>query len=173
MNKGDIMIRKANKFDTFDIDEVHIESYKETYKEFITPEVLNNMDSKRTQRIKDMIEEIKHENPYLVAIEDDRIVGVLKYGKSNNKVHPESAEINAIYLREECQGKGTGTKLFNECIKEVSIEYDDLVVSCLDKEPANEFYKKLGGKLDHQITEDGLTENVYYFSNIKELNKTK
>lgn len=167
------MIRKANIFDSFEIDEVHVESYKETYKKFITLEVLNNMKSKRTQRIKDMIEEIKHSNPYLVAIEDNNIVGVIKYGKSNDSVHPGSVEIDAMYLLKEYQGKGIGTELFNECIKEVSNEYDDLVVRCLDKEKANDFYKKMGGVLDHQTNDDGLVENIYYFSDIKNMNKTK
>ena len=58
----------------------------------------------------------------------------------------------------------------NELIK---LNYNDMVIGCISKNPANEFYKHIGGILSSQRpytkTGDDLQENIYYFKDIKSL----
>nr|WP_312578007.1 GNAT family N-acetyltransferase [Sedimentibacter sp.] len=116
--------------------------------------------------------QIQNNNTYLIALVNDKIVGMLMYGKSRDDKYKESGEINAIYILKEYQGKGIGKKLFLEAIKYLVDEnYDNMIIGCLEGNPSNNFYIKMGGKLDYKtefnIGGKGYLKNVFYFNDIK------
>ena len=52
--------------------------------------------------------------------------------------------------------------------------YKDMIIGCLVDNPSNDFYKHVGGKLVDNSplklpNNQTLIENIYYYSNIKEL----
>lgn len=82
-----------------------------------------------------------------VALDDDRIVGFAAAGPAHDGAPPgHDAEIYAIYLDKDQQGKGTGRALFDAC--RLWTGGRALVVWVLEKNaPARAFYERLGGRV--------------------------
>lgn len=160
-------IRKAKMNDFKIIDDVHIACYREIYNGFITPKIENNMELSKDERLKEIEKQIKDSNPYILAFVDEKLVGVIKYGVSDNL---KDAEIKAMYILEEYHHQDIDKKLFLSAIDELKDKYDTMILGCLDGLEDNEFYLKMGGKLIEQIKDNGILENIYYYSDIKSIN---
>jgi len=77
-------------------------------------------------------------------------------------------EILSLYLLKEYQGRGLGNELFNYSLnKLILMGYKDYIISCLDKNKTNNFYKKMGGKYYKykykKIGDKEYKENFYHF----------
>lgn len=83
-----------------------------------------------------------------------------------DKLYSNTGEIFALYLDSKYQHQGYGKEL-------IKLNYNDMVIGCISKNPANEFYKHIGGILSltrpYTKTGDDLQENIYYFKDIKSL----
>jgi len=111
--------------------------------------------------------QLQDNNPYLIALVNGKIVGMVLYGKSRDDKHKKSVGINAIYVLKEYHGNGIGKKLFLEAvIYLVDENYNSIIIGCLEGNPSNNFYIKMGGKIDYktECTIDGKNyiENVFY-----------
>jgi GNAT superfamily N-acetyltransferase len=159
-------IRLASIDDIEGIALVHVESWKTTYKGIISESFLTNLSIEgRIKNWKWTFNNL-NQDEFIYVIEDNlnQIVGFINGGKSReSELDDYTAELYAIYLLQEVQGKGYGRQLFNiliEALKEK--EYNKLMLWVLENNPSINFYKKLGGKYISkkgiQIGEDKLTE---------------
>lgn len=173
-------IKEIEYDDIEDYMNVNITSWQESYKGIVDDEFLDEINNNRDKYIKKQqdkyYEDKKDLEKKFILIVDNKVVGMTSIGQTRDPKHPECGEIYSIYLSNEVKGKGLGKILFLNNIKElINLGFNDIVIGCLSKNPSNEFYKHMGGELidtyKRKIGNQELDENVYYFSNIKELIK--
>lgn len=158
-------IRLASVHDIEGIAQVHLESWKSTYKGIISKSFLSNLAIERRIESWKWTFENLNEDEVIYILEDDfgNIVGFVNGGKSTEAELGFNAELYAIYLLEEVQGNGYGKLLFNRLIETLKQRnYQSLMLWVLKDNPSINFYKKLGGQyiLEKEIIigEDKLTE---------------
>lgn len=156
------MIRKAKTTDASSIVYINITSWKETYKSIFPTSFLDKLDPYDNVNIERCINNI---GEYIVYTEDDKVLGFARYGKNKKDYDDNYGEIYALYVDNNHHGKKIGSKLVNHILKIMPYEY--LLISTLKDNKANEFYKKIGGKLIGEckfILEDKeYTENIYLY----------
>jgi GNAT superfamily N-acetyltransferase len=116
----------------------------------------------------------KGDSVFVVALVQKQMVGMLRYSKSSSDKTLREAEIRAFYILEEYQKMGLGTKMLRFAAKEMlDVGYKDLVICCIDKNPANQFYRKAGGvqtcTRSFHLAGKTYQDNMYYFSDLKKL----
>lgn len=171
-----IEIRKGNPEDLEEITYVNRKTWKTTYPTIIEQDFLNNISltiPKDVLEIKKR-EIIEKKANYIVALDNNKVIGMLKYLTTNNKNYKDTAEIQALYLLEKYQKKGIGKQMVNIAIKEMlKNNYKNMIIGCLEENPSNEFYKKIGGKYigkrDFLLNGKTYRENVYFYKNIAEM----
>lgn len=156
--------RKAKKEDAERIVDISINSWKETYKNTFPEGFLSSLDQKRDTSIEKCINNI---DEYVVAIEDDKVVGFARIG-ANKKDYPDNyGEIYSLYLDNEYRSKKIGTDIVNYSFDLLKEKYDHCLISTLDNNSANEFYQKIGGKnigtCEFELQDDSYTENIYQY----------
>lgn len=162
------MIRKIEIFDLASIQKITTVSWNETYRGIVPNEFLDELfinEEDRINKLTNKYEEIK--DNYLVLDIESNVVGFVKYGKSNE--YENYGEIYALYILKEYQGYGYGKLLVNEAIKNIKdMGYNKMIISCLEGNKANDFYKHIGGicKEKRIFKLLNLPENVYFFENI-------
>lgn len=80
-----IIIRKANIEDAKEIVEVKMSSWLTSYKGLIPDEVLKNRQDTMKERIIKTEKQIKEYNNIYVAVDNDKVIGTMSYGKSRNE----------------------------------------------------------------------------------------
>lgn len=163
-----MQIRKAKIEDAKQIIYINAIGWKDTYKDIFPNDFLNNLDPYST----DSIEKCKKNiNQYAVCEFDGEIVGIVRYGKNKKELEDNFGEIYALYLKKGFKKKGIGTELVNFAFNELKKDFSSCVISTLIQNSANEFYKKIGGKListcDFKLGDNLYKENVYEFELIK------
>lgn len=165
-----IKIRKGNVEDLKDIIVVNKKTWKTTYNGIIDTEFLKKVSLEATpEEIKNRAEQIQNNKAqYIVAEDDKKIIGMLKLIKAPNKEYGEIPEVQALYILKEYQKNGVGSKLIDEAKEMLRNEkYSKMQIGCIDGNPSNEFYKKIGGKFAVQrmfeLEGKNYNENVYIF----------
>lgn len=135
------MIRKAQKPDANKIIEINIKSWKTTYNKIFPAKFLDKLDTKKEESVQKCINNI---NEYFVYEINNNVVGFIKIGKNKKGYSNEYGEIYALYIEESYQNMKIGTKLINYALNILKEKYKYVLVSTLEKNTANDFYKKLG-----------------------------
>ena len=153
------MIRKATIQDAKDIATINIRSWKQTYKGIFPQEFLDNLtvNDENIEKCQNKIKE------YAVYIKDNKIVGIIRYGKNKKGYDNNYGEIYALYIDSKYHHQGIGKELVKYVINELKNNYDYILVS-------NTFYQKIGGKLIGKS--NFILENKSYLENLYEF-KTK
>ncbi len=156
------MIRKAIIQDAKDIVGINIMSWKQTYKGIFPQEFLDNLtvNNENIEKCQNKIKE------YAVYIEDNHVVGFIRYGKNKKGYNASYGEIYALYIDSNYQQKGFGKKLVKYSLNELKNNYHSILVSTLINNPANTFYQKIGGKLIGNSK--FILENKEYLENLYE-----
>ena len=84
-----------------------------------------------------------------VCEENNKILGVIRFGKPSDNSETYNSEIHALYVEPSLKGKGIGTKLF-EFAKKYFIEKNttSMIIWCLKNNlPSIKFYEKMGGSI--------------------------
>ncbi|MBO4815926.1 MAG: GNAT family N-acetyltransferase [Clostridia bacterium] len=136
-------IEKPKKEDAEEIAKLVIDSWQTTYKGLIDENYLNNMNVEEAKNRWE--KEIEGNKKILIYKENDKIVGVIKYGESESE--KENGEIYVLYVKPEEKRKGIGTKLVKTAKQELlKNNYKNMIVWCLDgNEIGENFYLKSGG----------------------------
>lgn len=163
-----LKIRKANPEDAKVILDINIKSWKDTYKNVFSEDYLNHLCSDPNDyanAIKKNQQKIKDNNNFYVAIVKDKIIGFCSFGASKKDIKPLAGEIYALYVDKKYQGLGIGKALFNQVKQELSQKYNEIIVSCLVKNDANAFYKKMNctkiGNCNFVLDGNNYEENLY------------
>ena len=164
------LIRKKERKDCSDVAHVVTVAWNETYRGIVSDEFLDNLYFNEEDRAKNSFEKFneKENHQYVLEVEN-KVVGFINVGQSDETEYKNCGEIHAVYIINGYKGYGFGKKLIETGIKELkSMNYDKMVIGCLVGNPSNEFYKHIGGKfVKTRIFEKlQLPENVYYFDKI-------
>lgn len=138
-------IVKPQVKDALEIAKLIKDGWNSAYKGIISDEDLQNMNiEKMAEKWKNNIE--NNMNIYIYK-EENKVLGVIRFGKCEEINHQNIGEIFCLYVRPEEKRKGIGSKLF-EFAKNKLIEdgYEKMLIWCLkgNNQGAN-FYKKQGG----------------------------
>ena len=161
------LIRKANVKDVYDITHVITVSWNETYQGIVPQEELEKLKHNEDERVQRLLDNYgKNDFQEYVLEINKEIVGVLRFGKSNDLEFTNCGEIFVFYIINKYHGLGLGRKLFELAISELKkMGFDKMIIACLKGNPTNDFYKHMGGKYikDSLFERLQLKENVYYY----------
>lgn len=164
------IIRKKERKDCADVAHVVTVAWNETYRGIVPDEFLANLYTNEEERAKNSYNNFNEKENHQYVLEvDDKVVGFVNVGSSDETDYENCGEIHTVYIINGYKGHGYGKKLIDAGIQELkSMNFDKMVIGCLDGNPSNEFYKHLGGKfVKTRIFEKlQLPENVYYFEKI-------
>jgi len=140
-----VLIRKATNADAEKIAYVHVKSWQSTYQGILPQNVLDNLSYE--QRAKQCANNMKNENVYVAEDSVEGIVGFSTGGRERTGKYPYyTGELYAIYILEEFQRQGVGKELLKPVLDDLRIEdVSSMLVWVLEHNPAEEFYKTLGG----------------------------
>ena len=147
------MIRRAKTEDSMLIASLNVRGWQTAYKGLIDDIFLNSLDiNKASKGWKEKIASQNDNNHYFVYEEDNKILGVIRFGMPDNTYNKYNAEIHVLYVEPDLKRKGIGTKLFNYAKRYfLKNGKQDLIIWCLKgNEPAINFYKKQGGRISQQ-----------------------
>ncbi|UVI32740.1 GNAT family N-acetyltransferase [Paenibacillus spongiae] len=141
-------IRLANPSDSGGIARAHVDSWKTAYKGIISDRYLDNLSYEgRAKNWKWVFDHPQPDEVIFVAEERGAIVGFINGGKSRESALDYDAELYALYLVRDAQGKGYGKLLYNSLVEHIKkSRYQSMMVWVLERNPSMAFYQKLGGQ---------------------------
>ncbi len=143
-----ITYRKANINDALAVAKVHVESWQKSFAGIVPQEFLDNLKvEKRTKAFEQGFGEANYKM-FVAENSIDGIVGFADFGKARESEFAFEAELYAIYLLREFQGKGIGENLFRLCQKEMIADgFNSMYLMALAVSPYKSFYEKMGGQI--------------------------
>lgn len=142
-----LTIRDAVVADASAIAHVHVASWQTTYRGVVPDEYLDSLNAEdRIPARERELAEPKEDAVRLVAeIEGEGIVG-FSFGGRDRDEERGVAEIYAIYLRKEWEGRGIGGELVRESVRRfIASGMERMVIWVLKENRARGFYERLGG----------------------------
>jgi ribosomal protein S18 acetylase RimI-like enzyme len=148
-----IGIRDAVEDDVEGIAKVHVQGWRESYRDILTPEALAGLSvEERIQLWRRALAESEPRAKLLVAETDDgEIVGFVRGGPIRGKGADQlgtEAEIFAIYLLDKVKRHGIGRRLMAGVFDHLAVQGFRSVGLWVLREnlPARRFYEALGGR---------------------------
>jgi ribosomal protein S18 acetylase RimI-like enzyme len=116
-----LVVRQAVLDDAEQIARVHVASWRVAYGEFMPPKQMAWIsESRETRRASDLIS--NPDTPYLVAENDNKIVGFLVYGPPGDECDPKSTmQIYTFFVDPERYRQGFGTRLLTAMESAISV----------------------------------------------------
>jgi ribosomal protein S18 acetylase RimI-like enzyme len=151
-----IEIRYAKVEDADIWTDIILKTWQITYRNVFDKEVFLSREKERDARIERVKNNILSEDNnkilyHAVATKDDKVVGIIVYGKagqSHDIIDDTYCEVYAIYILQEYQGQGIGTKLIDFAKGDLIRDgYKKLVIWSLEDNPSIDFYRKIGGEV--------------------------
>lgn len=142
------MIRKADISDSYDIAKLQVSGWQNAYRGLIDDNFLDNMSVDiACDNWKKNILSQNDDNHIYVYEKDNKIQGIIRFGKPDDALSNYNAEIHVLYVEPSLKRTGIGTKLFNFA-KESFFNKNTthLIIWCLKgNTPSIKFYQKMGG----------------------------
>ena len=160
-----MIIEKVKKEDAKELAHNIAVVWNTTYKGIVEEEFLENLYLNEDYSVKNIINKIDNKENYYVLKLNNKIVGWIYYDYSSDK-YENTGEIYSLYVLKEYHKKGYGKILFNYAVEDMKKNsINKFVVGCLKGNPANEFYKHMGGKwIGNSLFREKYTENIYLFT---------
>jgi 3-deoxy-manno-octulosonate cytidylyltransferase (CMP-KDO synthetase) len=143
-----IVYRKAIAADALAVAKVHVESWRKSFAGIVPQEFLDNLTVERREpAFRQRFDEADYKM-FVAETAQRGIVGFADFGKARESDFGFEAELYAIYLLPEFQGKKIGENLFRLCQKEmIADNFDSMYLMALAVSPYKSFYEKMGGEL--------------------------
>ncbi len=142
-------IRPADANDAEDVAYVGIKVWQSAYKGIFPEEKLNEMNLvERLERWRKIIIGIKEDDTAAMFVAEDKNGNVVGYASGGRypDTDPYDCAIGAIYVLDEYQRKGVGSKLVKEILEFFkSQQHKTMIIWVLEENPYRKFYEKLGG----------------------------
>lgn len=145
-------IRTATPEDANAIAQVHVAAWRSTYRGLLPDDLLANLsEADRAQYWREEAQAIGADptrGTILVAeAEDGALAGFASAGPEREPDAGFDAELYAIYLLEDHQGRGLGRRLVERVVEWMrGLGHRSMRVWVLEGNPAEAFYRRLGGK---------------------------
>lgn len=149
-----MIIREATEIDIEPIAEVHLASWKDTYKNIVSEEIYLSRTYER--QVNRWQERFKRAKEFILVCEskDNKLVGFASF-EIDNKDY--IGILNTIYIDPFYKGKGIGRELVKGIVRRlVDLNINRMKVSVLDKNDSKHFYEHLGA-----IKEKEETKNIW------------
>nr|WP_027315935.1 GNAT family N-acetyltransferase [Microvirga flocculans] len=168
------MIREGGEADIEGIARVHVQGWRETYKDFLSPDALAGLSvDERVQMWRKVLAQPDPQAKLLVAeAETGEIVGFIRGGPLRDKA-PDllatDAEIFVLYLLDRVKRQGLGRELMSRVLDHLFAQGCSSVGLWVLKDnlAARRFYEALGGRPGPEQSFDlrgqGVTEIAYRF----------
>jgi L-amino acid N-acyltransferase YncA len=136
-------IRRAMERDADAISHVHVESWRTTYAGIVPDEYLAGLDE--AEGAVRWREWLTRDVQVFVAELDGEVVGFVGGGSLREPVQDYDAELFAIYLLKQVQGRGIGTALLRALAESLDVGgFKSMVVWVLEGNASSRFYERLG-----------------------------
>ena len=155
---ADITIRSALVDDVADIARLHRAIWCDTYRDLAPADVYQALDEEyRRMRWADMLANPRRDQRVLLAVLDDRLVGIGAIAASSEPAFEGRGEIKSLYVDSSIKRRGIGRLMMREMAREfVSMGYSAIGLGVVvGNEPAIAFYRALGGQLVGQYVDPG------------------
>jgi len=169
-----IVYRKANAADAPAVARVHVESWHKSFAGIVPKEFLDNLTiEKREQAFRQRFDEANYKM-FVAETAKNGIVGFADFGKARESDFGFEAELYAIYLLREFQGKKIGENLFRLCQQEmISDRINSMYLMALKVSPYKSFYEKMGGQIagtgNHFLALVEYETIIYGWNNLREI----
>lgn len=169
------IIREATFEDAEAISTIHVNTWKNTYKDLVDEKDLTNMTYENRIILWETVLKMDKEKQCTLVIQDeDKIVGFISGGPERTKRFNYDSEIYNIYILDEYQKEGLGSQLLEAFAKEMKdYGHYSLLVWILKHNPSSRFYERYGatsvGEEAIQIGEGSYEETAYGWNNIDDL----
>jgi GNAT superfamily N-acetyltransferase len=150
-----IVYREAVVADAPAVARVHVRSWRESFDGIVPQTFLDKMSvEQRTEAFAGRFSEAGY-GMYVAEAEESGVVGFADYGDPRDDVAGYEAELYAIYLLPEYQGRGVGHALFRRVVDAlVGSGKRSLCLLALEVSPYKSFYEKMGGRvIEHRPKE--------------------
>ncbi|MDP2856675.1 MAG: GNAT family N-acetyltransferase [Bacillota bacterium] len=148
-----MLIRKAGEADLRGVAQVHVDTWKATYRGIVPDEFLDSLsyaDSEaRLRRYLKQIAAGSGDRIYVAESDDGQVAGIATGGKSRADHAPLSAEVKSVYVLPSHQRQGVGKRLIDALVTDLASDGFSSVIICVLKENKNarRFYEGIGGQL--------------------------
>jgi GNAT superfamily N-acetyltransferase len=171
-----ISIRAATEHDAVAISHVHVQSWRTAYAGIVPEEYLATLNE--AERVLLWREWLTRDIRVYIADLDGEIVGFISGGAIREPVQTYDAELYAIYLLEQAQGRGIGTALLKKLAESLSSKgFTSMIVWVLEKNPSRHFYERSSAQIvtakDIQIGGVMLSEVSYGWSDLQAITSPK
>lgn len=142
----DVIIRKATADDAAEIANVHLNSWREAYRNLLPQDFLDQLPLTFKRRMNSWKQTAAMPDRALYVAEGKSgIVGFSVFTPPRDKDMSEHGELGAIYLLEKFKGKGIGAALLKLGMQQlVAWKYSKAYCWVLQNNPTIEFYEKSG-----------------------------
>src|SRR3989339_1767119 len=137
-------IRKAKISDAYGIANVHVKSWKETYKGLVEDDYLKGLSiEERSKKWKEWLNPSKTSWSFVAINLDKKVVAFISGGFSRNKKIKFGGELYAIYILKKHQKKNIGYMLTKNLCSELKRNGIKNMYTCVLKDnPYKSFYIK-------------------------------
>jgi uncharacterized protein (DUF952 family)/L-amino acid N-acyltransferase YncA len=140
-------IRKATPGDAPGIAKVHVETWRSTYKGLVPDDYLAGLSVEARQQFWDKILRMQpaREHVFVAENEEGHIMGFIASGQNRSEL-PYDAEVKAIYVLKECQGRAIGKRLLRVSMDRLAQDgFRSAMLWVVEGNPACGFYARMGG----------------------------
>jgi len=177
---GPITVRRGRGEDAAAIARVHVDSWRSTYAGMLPEDMLLKLSSAdhEARWWRHVLGRFRRRHYVYVAVDEtDGVIGFISGGPARDSVLGPQAEIYALYLLDEYQGRGIGRALFLRLATRLNGECGPgLVVWVLSENPSRFFYEAMGGRRIGRRTERmggaEVQETAYGWADMAELGVT-
>jgi L-amino acid N-acyltransferase YncA len=125
------------------ISHVHVQSWRTTYTGIVPAVYLAGLDE--TERVTLWREWLTRDIQVFVADLDGEIVGFVSGGSLREPLQDYDAELFAIYLLQQAQGRGIGTALLRALAESLNAKgFKSMAVWVLENNSSSHFYERSG-----------------------------
>jgi GNAT superfamily N-acetyltransferase len=173
-------IRTAQITDAKAIAQVHVDSWRSTYKGIVPDDFLANLSYERRERgWREILSNAERQRSFVYVAEDEaeKVVGFVNGGPEREDDSFYKGELYAIYLLESYQHKGIGRQLVRVATQQlIERSFETMLVWVLADNPSRRFYERIGGRQvrEKKIKIGGVdfVEVVYGWSDIRPLTES-
>jgi GNAT superfamily N-acetyltransferase len=161
-----IIYREATINDSLEVAKVHVRSWRESFAGIVPSTFLEKLSVERRAEVFAKRFSEAFYGMYVAEAEESGVIGFADYGEPRDDVAGYAAELYAIYLLPEYQGKGVGQALFQRVVEAlVRSGKRSLYLLALEVSPYKSFYEKMGGRVvGHRPKElEGVTFDVLVY----------
>lgn len=159
---GDVHLRRATPADAAAIAAVHVETWREAYRDLLPEADLRGLSVERRESFwRQELESLHGDRRPWVAEVSGRVVGFVSAGSArDDDADARTGEVYAIYVRRECWDRRIGRHLLDHAVRDLrSWGYERATLWCLTNNArTREFYERAGWNHDGSTRTDRVWE---------------